>query len=344
MRSFVPCAMLAAVACPMGLDAFVLAAEPAHLVTRIIEHIPRTPQEIAEVHERSDLACVELPAGVPLAQKTFENQIYYDAKARRNGVEVTESLLFDYGRWPAVSYGTRMTEEDQKSLPFFTSAMILDVVNNTYISMQARVHRTAPAGTPYLHYIPCACVGEYSKREKSEEFARLQQVAVNNVRGLGLFLKPGQARSAEALRTLVIAIKGTKIVEKAEGGETELQPTLELLFVRMRISAQDGPLADRVELQSFATADGVTKLVSFDPYATPDDPDHCNLRSTIRITEYEMAGQMPSRRAARELRINAAQELTIAALDEYAKRAGLAGDAFDNLTEILDAIIDGKLK
>ena len=239
-----------------------------------------------------------------------------------------------------------MTEEDQKALPFFTSSMILDVVNNTYISMQVRVHRAAPAGTPYLHYIPCACVGEYGKTEKSEEFAALQQVAVNNVRGLGLFLKPGQTRSAVALRTLVIGIKGTKIVENKESGETQLQPTLELLFIRMRMATvkSGASPADSVELRSFATTDGLSRLVSFKPYANPASPDECDLRSTIRITEYEMAGQMPSRRAAREVRINAAREFTIAALDEYAARAGLAGDAFDNLTEILDAIIDGKLK
>ena len=338
--------MLAAAVLASDVRAHVFAAEPALLVTRIIERIPRTPQEIAEAHERSDLACVQLPVGVPLAQKSFDKQVYYDVKARRNGAEVIENLLFDCGRWPAVSYGTRMTEEDQKALPFFTSAMILDVVNNTYISMQARVHRAAPAGTPYLHYVPCACVGEYGKAEESQEFAALQQVAVNNVRGLGLFLKPGQTRSAEALRTLVIAIKGTKIVENKESGVTELQPTLELLFVRMRLSApaQGASPADRVELHSFATSDGVTKLVWFKPYSTPESPDDCDLRSTIRITEYAMAGQMPSKRAAREVRINAAQEFTVAVLDEYAKRAGLAGDAFENLTEILDAIVDGQVK
>ena len=297
MRRIVPCATLAAVILASGAGVHVFAADPALLVTRIIERVPRTPQEVAEAHERSDLACLQLAAGVPLAQRDFNQQVFYDVKARRDGATVEGSLLFDWGRWPAVSYGTRMTEEDQKALPFFTSSMILDVVNNTYISMQVRVHRAAPAGTPYLHYIPCACVGEYGKTEKSEEFAALQQVAVNNVRGLGLFLKPGQTRSAVALRTLVIGIKGTKIVENKESGETQLQPTLELLFIRMRMATvkSGASPADSVELRSFATTDGLSRLVSFKPYANPASPDECDLRSTIRITEYEMAGQMPSR-------------------------------------------------
>jgi hypothetical protein len=289
---------------------------------------------------------VQLAEGAPLAQKGFDQRVYYDVKRSRAGSPVKESLLFDWGRWPVIDYGTRMTEEDRKALPFFTSGVILDVVDNTYITMQARVHRSSPDGEPYLHYVPIAGAGEYGKLDGTTEFATLQQVAVSNVRGLGLFLKPGQPRSAQALRTLIVSIKGNKLIPNEESDEIKTAPTLELLLVRMRIdpARQSAAPADAVRLHAFGTIDGLTKLVHFKPYATPENPDDCTIRSTIRITEYSLAGQLPSARAARHVRIRSAKEFTIQALDEYARRAGLAGDAFDNMTEILDAIIDGKLK
>jgi hypothetical protein len=330
----------------LGLSAPVSAAEPAPLATRVIERIPRTPQELSDAHDKSDLACVQLAEGVPLAQQDFSQHVYADAKRSRGDKSVRGGPVLDWGRWPVIDYGTRMTEEDRKSLPFFTSGVILDVVDNTYITMQARVHRSSPNGEPYLHYMPIAGVGEYGKLDGTTAFAALQQVAVSNVRGLGLFLKPGQPRSAQALRTLVVSIKGNKLIANKESDEFKITPTLELLLVRMRVdpSQEQASPAGAVKLHAFGTIDGLTKLVYFNPYATPESPDDCTIRSTIRITEYSLAGQLPSARAAREVRVHSAKEFTIRSLDEYARRAGLAGDALDNASEILDAIIDGKLR
>ena len=116
--------------------------------------------------------------------------------------------------------------------------------------------------------------------------------------------------------------------------------------MRLRIdpAAAGGPLEGAVRLHAFGTMDGLTKLVQFKPYATPAKADDCTIRSTVCITEYSLAGQVPSGRAARQVRVNTAREFPLAALDQYAHRAGLPGDALDNLTEILDAIIDGKLQ
>ncbi|HEY1602491.1 MAG TPA: hypothetical protein VGG64_23005 [Pirellulales bacterium] len=328
--------------CWLSCAARVCAADVAPLVTRIIERIPRTPAEVAEAHEKSNLGCVQLPKDIPLVQPSFDQHVYYDVKAPG----AAQSLLFDWGRWPIIDYGTRMTAADQKELPFFTSSSILDVIDNTYVCLQARVHRAAPDGVPYLHYLPIAGVGEYIQSKTTTEFAALQQVAVSNVRSLGLFLKTSDRREPQSLRTLVVSIKGTKLIPNEESGELQSIPTLELLFVRMRVDLTRfarSP-ADAVKLHAFGTIDGLQKLVYFKPYAAPASADDCTIRSTVRITEYSLAGQIPSGRAAREVRINAAKEFTILTLDEYARRNGLAGDAFDNITEILDGIIDGKVK
>ncbi len=265
---------------------------------------------------------------------------------RRNGGLARERVTLDFGRWPVIDYGTLMTEYDRKQLPFFTSGMILDVIDNTYVSLQARVQHATGDGEPYLNYLPVACAGEYGKTDKATEFAVLQQAAVSNVHGQGLFVKPGQPRTPKTLRTLVVSIKGSRIIPNKEPEAIETVPTLEMLFVRLRMGpvvAGQSP-AEAVRLYAFGTTDNLTKLVSFAPYAIPKGPNDCTIRSTVRITEYGLAGQLPSARAAREVRVQTQNEFTIAQLNQYVRRAGLPGEALDNLTEVLDAIIDGKLR
>ena len=114
--------------------------------------------------------------------------------------------------------------------------------------------------------------------------------------------------------------------------------------MRVDLAKLERDPAEAVQLHAFATIDGLQKLVYFKPYASPANADDCTIRSTVRITAYSLGGQIPAERAAREVRIDAAKELSVPALDEYAARSGLAGDAFDNITEILDRIIDGQLK
>jgi hypothetical protein len=257
-----------------------------------------------------------------------------------------QRISLDVGRWPVIDYGTLMTEGDRKQLPFFTSGMILDVIDNTYVSLQVFVLRHAPDGKPYLSAMPVACAGEYGKPELATEFAALQQSAVSNVHGLGLFVKPGQPRTAESLRTLVIGIKGSRIAPNQDPEVIEITPTLELLFIRLRVEQVDpgrSP-AEGVRLYAFGTTENLTKLVSFAPYDIPKTPDDCTIRSTVRITEYGLAGQLPSARAAREVRVRTVKEFPIAQLNQYVRRAGLPGDALDNATEVFDAIIDGKLR
>ncbi len=324
----------------------VQAAAQPPLTTRIIDRIPRTPQEVAEAHDKSDLVCTMLPEGVPLVQNSFAQRDPYTVDVRRAGQLVRENLLVDWGRWPVIDYGTLMTADDRNELPFFTSGVILDVIDNTYISLQARVQRVGGQGEPYLYPVPVACAGEYGKLDTATEFATLQQVAVSNVHGLGLFLKPGQPRHPQALRTLVISIKGARLVPSKDPKSVETTPTLELLFLRLRaapVRPGENPAAG-VRLYAFGTTEGLTRLVSFAPYATPAKAEDCTICSTIRITEYALAGQLPSARAARNVRVRTAKEFTIPQLNAYTRQVGLPGEALDNLTEILDAIIDGAVR
>jgi hypothetical protein len=61
------------------------------------------------------------------------------------------------------------------------------------------------------------------------------------------------------------------------------------------------------------------------------------------FTEYSAAKQSPSAKALRKTIFNSQASFTLSQLDEYAASAGWEGDALDNLSATLDAIIDGKL-
>jgi hypothetical protein len=313
---------------------------------RAIERIPRTSKELDLAHETSDYACLQLPAGVALAPARFETETSPGSVKLVGSSLGAAALPVDSGRWPAVSFGVRINKADQADLPRLTGGTILDRVNNYYVCLQVRVERASPAGVPFLHYQPLAAVGEYGQEEKTEKFAALQQTAVANVRSLGLFVKSGGARQPDNLRTMVLSIKGSRVVAGDMSDPPRLEPSLEMIFVRMRVAqAKAGDKAPpAIEIHTFSTTDDLKRLVYVAPYVTPDKLEECGLTSTIRLTEYTFGGQYPSARATRGLKFRSRGEFDLAQLDAYARSAGMKGAALDNLTEVLDAVIDGRLK
>lgn len=307
-------------------------------VTRTLHRVPRTEAEVAAAHSQSDYACAKLPSGSPMEIDDFTSRITYDVEVNQNGRQTVQAIPFSASRLGALSFGLDMSKADQRNLPLLSSSIIMGHINGTYVSIQARVHRELPDGKPYLHYRPLAAMGTYGKPKKSTALEDLAQESVDNVRGLGLFVKEGQPLSAEALRTLVVANKCTVAKVDAASGDTRLIPYYDLFFVRARV---DG---DKVTLHSFATKDELSKLCYVRPYEPPGDSTECGVTSTIYFTEYAYAAQYPTAQAARACRYNSQAEFTMAELDRYAAASGWKGDALDNLTELLDAIIDGRVK
>jgi hypothetical protein len=86
----------------------------------------------------------------------------------------------------------------------------------------------------------------------------------------------------------------------------------------------------------------MTRLNYLRPYTEPPTLADTDIDSTVFFTAYTAAKQSPSAKAARKIDIRPRQYFEIAELDEFAKAQGLQGDFFDNLTVVLDAIIDGK--
>ena len=75
----------------------------------------------------------------------------------------------------------------------------------------------------------------------------------------------------------------------------------------------------------------------------PTSAATCSIRGTIYITSYSR-GVIPDKSATRRLTMSSVHLFALADLDDYAEQQGWSGDALDNLTETLDAIIDGQLR
>jgi len=361
LHVILPLAIVAALAAVSALAMGVARAEPPIFVTNLLYRVPRTEAEAALAHEQSRSAALQLADGLPLDGSDEVRRVWYDVKLDNgkadggkadggkadgtkidgaSGYPIERSLPYEYTRRGVLCFGTRMSSRDRADLPLITSAAILDRVNTNFVSLQVRVHRDAAGGEPYLHYRPEAAVGVYGKSEASIAFAALQQNALRDVRGLGLFVKRGEALSPSRLRTLVIVNKGQVVLEDTTTGEIDLNPSLELMFVRARPQAVT---ADELELHAFATSGDRRRLHYLKPFALPAKLDECGIQSTVRVTEYQLAGQYPSARAARQIHYRAIVSLPVERLNQYASAAGWSGDALDNLTETLDAIIDGKI-
>lgn len=302
-------------------------------MAKVLSELPRGEAAIAEAHEKSRDAAVQIAAGDPLEVTNFEGKTSYSVTIAGKKRE----LPYTYSRLGALTYGMQLTPEDEANLPSVSKSRILSKVNGNYISLQLRVQRDESTGNVYLYYKPFALVGAYDNQERSQEFSPLMEDSVRDVRGIGLFVKPGTTPSAEAFRTFVAINKNTITVDNGSE-EPALEPHYEFFFGRLRVDGDD------VQLHVFGTTEYRQKLNYLNAYRAPATREECTMLSTIFFTDYTLAKQSPSAKAAREVLINRQAQVSLDQANEYAMSQGLEGDAWDNLTEILDAMIDGQLQ
>lgn len=306
------------------------------LVAKILREIPRTDEQLAEAHAKSRAASLQVPVGQALEVKDFAGETYYDVTVQENGSAVKRRLRFEFSRLGVVTYGMEIDPADQLDLPLVSKRRILRRVNGNYISIQLRVQRDPQSGAVYLYYKPFAAVGSYRARG-TQEFATLMEDSVRDFRGLGLFVKDGTSVTAENLRTFVAVSKNTMALVNSQNGRVEIKPHYELLFVRARVEG------DQIELHAFGTAEYRTRLHYLKPYDVPGDADDTTLKSTIFFTEYTAAKQSPTAKAARRVHFESRASYDLSHLDGFAAAQGFDGDALENVTEVLDAIIDGEV-
>jgi hypothetical protein len=291
--------------------------------TRIIRHIPRTDAELAALHmARADLACEAIEAGLPLEVIGFNEPVSHRNPAASGDAPAVTVL--ESSRRSVLSFGMRMTPDDQRELPLLSGGKILQYVDQTYIALQARVERDSPGGEPFLHFRPTAIQGDYSNRRTATAFSSMLRESVGQVRGLGLFLKPGITPAADNLRTLVALhaslADDARQAELESKGVTGRTLHYELLCLRARVGGHS--TERQVTLHGFATTDDRSRLRYLHPYRTPSKATDCTLQSTIFFTSYGFANLYPTAKTTRRLDVDVRATFTLADLDRYVASQG----------------------
>ncbi|HEX4129546.1 MAG TPA: hypothetical protein VHZ24_05845 [Pirellulales bacterium] len=319
------------------------AAENDALVAGIIRRVPRTTEEVAAAHEKStENACQPVDAKLPLEMSGFDDHVTYEVQSTAaDGRRTAQTMEFDVSRRTALAAGACMTPADQENLPLVSGSTILHCVNDFYIAVQLRVHRRTPNGVPHLFYRPFGAVASYADPQRTQAFVDLVRNSISEFRSLGLFLKPDEQPTAEALRTLVLVNKNVLVTSKPGVDPPQTRPAYEYMFVRAR--PNDAAPGD-LRLYTFLSSNGRQRLHYLGQYETPKTVDDCGVKTTIIFTEYGFGGLHPISRASRSTEIHGEASYPMSELDALAKRQAWRGDALDNLTETLDAVIDGKVK
>jgi len=309
-------------------------AEAPRWVAQVLRRLPHSEAEIAAAFSASRNASVQVAVGDPMELASFDQETSYDVTAAGGK---KEKARFQYARIPVFTYGLALTDADQQNLPAVSKGTILDRINDNYICMQIRVHRDMVTGAVYLYYKPFAAVGSYTL-EGTQEFTPLMEDSVRDCRGIGLFVKSGTPVTAEAFRTFVAISKTMAVVdEDRDALKPRERENYEFFIVRGR------PAGDSLELHAFATDEDRKVLNYVKPFAAPKNADDCSVKSTMLFTQYTVAKQSPSAKVVRFVSLNERHTFSMADLDKFVANAGLQGDALDNLTFVLDAIIDGKV-
>ncbi len=308
-------------------------AESPRWVAQILRRVPRTEKELAEAFEKSRNSALQISPGESMQLPNYSEQTFYDVTVGGQ----KEKLKFDFARMAALTFGLTVNDADRENLPSVSKQTILNRINRNFISIQVRPQRDTQSGAMYLYYKPFAAIGGYHESD-TEEFSPLMEDSVRDLRGIGLYVPPGTPISAEQLRTFV-AVNKTTITDPndRDAPQPKIQPHYELLFVR---GVFDG---EKVTLHTFCTSEWRTQLHYMKPYAAPESPDNCAITSVLLFTEYSVAKQSPSAMAQRHTYVHSRASYDMSALNRYAADQGWNGEAIDHLTELLDAIISGKM-
>jgi hypothetical protein len=234
-----------------------------------------------------------------------------------------------------MSVGIDLKKPDQARLPTLSKDKILDYLAEHYVSVQARVQKDAK-GMEYLHHRCIVATGTFRGDKRTEDFHPAVGNAVKDIHALGNFVPPKVDPTPENLRTAVLIHKHTGIDIAAK----KTRPEFEFIIVRGRQTA-----LGKLDLYCFVTTDQRTKLHYLkSAQKAPTRYADCTLKAQVYFSKYVDGGLIPSDSVVRSQLVNSQASFLMKDLDALVKSELKLSDAFTNLNETLDAIIDGKLK
>lgn len=320
----------------LALVPLLALADEGDLASHVIREIPETEDDVVSAHEGSKWKCRSLNAGEPLQIEDFtkkEKLLLPGSSSKKTG---STEIAFDYSRLEALSLGLDMEQADRKNLPLFSGGIIQRHLDSEYISIQIQVLRDTRSGAIYLYHQPFAAILHYKDQKNTHEFTDQSRASAEDFRGLGVYIKPGEDVTPENARTFVATNKCNLVKGQDASGKPKTADTYDLVMVRARV---DG---DEVTLHTFGTSEDRAQLHYLKPVPLPKSADDCSVKTMLIFTEYKLAGQVPVTSATRYAKYHGLASFEMQDLHKFAKEQGWKGGALVNLTETLDAIIDGK--
>jgi hypothetical protein len=178
--------------------------------------------------------------------------------------------------------------------------------------------------------------GTFRGEKWTEDFHPAVGNAVKDIHALGIFVPPKTDPTPENLRTAILVHKHTGIDIAAK----KTRPEWEFIIVRGRQSA-----LGKLDLYCFITTHQRTRLHLLQSAQKPPTRyAECSLKAQVYFSKYVDGGLIPSESVVRNQTVNSQASFVIKDLDALVKSELHLTDAFTNLNETLDAIIDGKLK
>jgi hypothetical protein len=321
--------LVAAAAGAIGLNAE--AAEPRIRNVRTIASLPQSSAELKALHDSAaGFAAELLPEEQPYEIKSFVPYLTQNDE-RDAGQRRPDPCC----RRHALSVGLEMLSDDQKQLPTLSGGQILAYLKDHFVSVQTRIYREPISRMLYLGTRCLAATRKFHGATLTQVFSPTVAESVSNMRSLGLLLPARTTPTPSNLRTLVLVHKNQLSVDnkRANGGKTNY----EYLFIRAH---ESGP--DQLKLHAFATSDERTKFHWLKPAASPVIPADCSVRGAVHFTEYSHQGLYPKSAIIRRSLISAQRTFSWDAVEKYAKTS-FGQPAMESITQILDAVIAGKL-
>ncbi len=296
--------------------------------------LPVEDHRLASAHELARRnACEPIPAGEPVLLHSFRPYL-----TRRDTREYGENVPALSTRQPIFSVGMGMLPSDQRALPTLSARRILTYLRGNYITLQVRVQKEPISGELFLHHRSLAGVAQYRASKLTQQPTEGLGKTLQNYRSLGLFLPEGEEPTPQNLRTLVLLHKSERA---SDAGVHRSSTKYEYVFIRARTKGSGREQS--LELHTFATSDRRQKLHYLKLGSEPSRSDFCSFKTMVYFTDYSHAGLYPVESASRGTVFNDRAEYAMEELEAYAVQHAWTGGVLQNVTPLLDAIIDGEI-
>lgn len=296
-----------------------------------LTRLPKTDREISAVFAATDRqSCEQLPKGEPLEVRTMTA-----ALTMRDRL-LTKTQAKPSSRVSVFSVGLEIDASDRADLPMLSGGKITEYLNENCVLIQARMRKDLLTRKLYYYHRPLAVTAAYRGARMSLQFEDVVAANIRQFHGVGLFIEDKKKISAEQLRTLVLTFRNNVM----KPGSLRADEQYEYVFVRGR----ESKIPDRLEHHVFVTAEDRQVLYYVSPYAQPTRPNRCSILGRIAITDYDPTGVYPKESATRSYKIDSRAKFLMADIDKYCADNQLEGGIHLNLTKVLDAIIDRKIR